>query len=150
MTVHTPPPRATPSGAPTPSHSRSTPQPTAPAVTTEVLTVPECWTLLRAGVIGRLAVATDDGPDIFPVNYTVLAEFMGGNIWLGWELYAIPAGGTPGLPKFESDGEGYDVEVEDARRCDSEARLGILEPIPGPSDQEGAFNTGRAGGKEGC
>ncbi|MBB2988324.1 pyridoxamine 5'-phosphate oxidase family protein [Terracoccus luteus] len=71
MTVHTPPPRSTPSGAPTPSHSRSTTQPTAPAVTTEVLTVPECWTLLRAGVIGRLAVATDDGPDIFPVNYTV-------------------------------------------------------------------------------
>ncbi|MEO6999610.1 MAG: pyridoxamine 5'-phosphate oxidase family protein [Terracoccus sp.] len=31
----------------------------------------KCWELLRQGVIGRLAVATDEGPDIFPINYVV-------------------------------------------------------------------------------
>ncbi len=30
-----------------------------------------CWKLLRQGVIGRLAVVADDGPDIFPINYVV-------------------------------------------------------------------------------
>ena len=39
--------------------------------TTDVLPEAECWNLLRQGVIGRLAVTTDDGPDIFPINYVV-------------------------------------------------------------------------------
>ena len=35
------------------------------------LTVPECWSLLREQVVGRLAVVHDGRPDIFPVNYVV-------------------------------------------------------------------------------
>ena len=31
----------------------------------------ESWELVRAGVVGRLAVVHDDAPDIFPVNYVV-------------------------------------------------------------------------------
>ncbi len=38
---------------------------------TDELPESECWNLLRQGVIGRLAVVTDDGPDIFPINYVV-------------------------------------------------------------------------------
>lgn len=34
-------------------------------------TLTESWTLLRQGVIGRLAVLVDGAPDIFPVNYAV-------------------------------------------------------------------------------
>ncbi len=30
-----------------------------------------CWELLRSGSLGRLAVAADDGVDVFPVNYLV-------------------------------------------------------------------------------
>lgn len=37
----------------------------------EELTVDECWALLHAGSVGRLAVAIDNRPDIFPVNYLV-------------------------------------------------------------------------------
>ena len=43
---------------------------TAPPSTDE-LPQGECWQLLRQEVMGRLAVATDDGPDIFPINYVV-------------------------------------------------------------------------------
>lgn len=30
-----------------------------------------CWELLRGASLGRLAVAADDGVDVFPVNYLV-------------------------------------------------------------------------------
>ena len=43
---------------------------TSPPATDE-LPEAKCWELLRQGVIGRLAVATDEGPDIFPINYVV-------------------------------------------------------------------------------
>lgn len=34
------------------------------------LSVEECWRLLRAREVGRLAISIADIPDIFPVNYT--------------------------------------------------------------------------------
>lgn len=34
------------------------------------LSVDECWQLLRAREVGRLAISIADIPDIFPVNYT--------------------------------------------------------------------------------
>ena len=34
----------------------------------------ECLTLLRAGVAGRIAVSTPDGPHIIPVNYSVVDD----------------------------------------------------------------------------
>jgi uncharacterized protein len=37
----------------------------------EVLLPPECWDLLRAAQVGRLAVAIMNQPDIFPVNHIV-------------------------------------------------------------------------------
>lgn len=36
-----------------------------------VLDVDECWALLRANEVGRLAVAIANRPDIFPINYVV-------------------------------------------------------------------------------
>jgi len=36
---------------------------------TTVLDGAACWRLLDREGIGRLAVSTDDGPDIFPLNY---------------------------------------------------------------------------------
>jgi uncharacterized protein len=35
------------------------------------LTEPECWELLRASEVGRIAVAIMNHPDIFPINYVV-------------------------------------------------------------------------------
>ncbi len=37
----------------------------------EHLSSDECWTLLRMTTVARLAVATDRGPDIFPINFVV-------------------------------------------------------------------------------
>ena len=37
----------------------------------EILSPDECWVLLRDSVVGRLAVAVDGSPDIFPVNPVV-------------------------------------------------------------------------------
>lgn len=36
---------------------------------TDVLAVHECWRFLRSASIGRLAVVSNAGPEIFPVNY---------------------------------------------------------------------------------
>ncbi len=33
------------------------------------LTGNQCWELLHAGSLGRLAIATSEGADIFPINY---------------------------------------------------------------------------------
>ena len=37
----------------------------------EPMSEQECWELLGKGVVGRLAVAIDGHPDVFPVNYVV-------------------------------------------------------------------------------
>ncbi|GAA1897770.1 pyridoxamine 5'-phosphate oxidase family protein [Lapillicoccus jejuensis] len=43
----------------------------APEDTTVELSERQCWELLRRSTIGRLAVGSADGPDIFPVTYLV-------------------------------------------------------------------------------
>ena len=44
---------------------------TASPTPVEELSLPECWDLLRREVVGRLAVAIANAPDIFPINYIV-------------------------------------------------------------------------------
>ena len=44
---------------------------TALPIPVEELSQPECWDLLRREVVGRLAVAIANAPDIFPINYIV-------------------------------------------------------------------------------
>lgn len=39
--------------------------------TTEELSIEECWALLRAHTVGRLAVDIAGRPDLFPINYVV-------------------------------------------------------------------------------
>ncbi len=38
---------------------------------TEILSESECWTLLEAAAVGRLAVDIAGQPDIFPINFVV-------------------------------------------------------------------------------
>lgn len=40
----------------------------------EELTYAKCRGLLAAGIFGRVAVCTDDGPRILPVNYSIVEE----------------------------------------------------------------------------
>lgn len=41
---------------------------------TEILDATECWELLDATTVGRLAIAIAGKPDIFPINYVVDGE----------------------------------------------------------------------------
>jgi len=62
----------------------------------------ECWVLLREAVVGRLAVAVDDVPDVFPVNHVVDHGTLVFRTAAGTKLSA--AAGRP--VAFEVD--GYD------------------------------------------
>jgi nitroimidazol reductase NimA-like FMN-containing flavoprotein (pyridoxamine 5'-phosphate oxidase superfamily) len=46
----------------------------------EVLSEQECWLLLEAAHIGRLAVSIGDRPEIFPVNYVVAGDDAAGRV----------------------------------------------------------------------
>lgn len=67
------------------------------------LSVPRCWELVGEAVVGRLAVATPDGPDIFPVNHVVDHGSVLIRTATGTKL--ISAAGQP--VAFEVD--GYDL-----------------------------------------
>jgi len=43
---------------------------------TTTLDPEECWRLLHAHTLGRLATATDDGPRIWPINYRVREQSL--------------------------------------------------------------------------
>jgi nitroimidazol reductase NimA-like FMN-containing flavoprotein (pyridoxamine 5'-phosphate oxidase superfamily) len=54
---------------------------------TTSLDAAECWRLLHANTVGRLATTTDDGPRIWPINYRVRGESLvfrsapGSKVW---------------------------------------------------------------------
>lgn len=79
----------------------------APTVTRDAhavseLTTAECWRLLRAQNLGRLAVDRDDGsPDVIPVNYVVFGEGIVFRSAPGGKLRSIA---TQPLVAFEVDG----------------------------------------------
>jgi uncharacterized protein len=37
----------------------------------QILSLDQCWALLRGSEVGRLAVSIADRPDVFPINYVV-------------------------------------------------------------------------------
>lgn len=60
-----------------------------------------CWSLLRTGGVGRLAISGDSGIEIFPINYLV----SGGGVFFRsapGEKLELLAGGAP--VAFEVDG----------------------------------------------
>lgn len=69
----------------------------------------DCWELLAAGIVGRLALIVDDHPEIFPVNYvlerrSIVFRSAGGTKLWGAEAVRPAA--------FEID--GYDPRQEQA------------------------------------
>lgn len=67
----------------------------------EVLSDSDCWTCLRQVSVGRLAVALEDGPDIFPVNYTPDHGIIVFRTGSGTKLAAVEADARVAL---EADG----------------------------------------------
>jgi uncharacterized protein len=69
------------------------------------LTHDQCERLLRAGVTGRVALSTPDGPHIIPVNYSVVGEA----IVLRTSPYSLLGSyGRGALLAFEVDGVDHD------------------------------------------
>ena len=69
----------------------------------------ECWSLLRAGEVGRLAISIANYPDIFPINYVVDGNTIVFRTGAGTKLAASVLG--QGVA-FEID--GYDPMAGDA------------------------------------
>jgi nitroimidazol reductase NimA-like FMN-containing flavoprotein (pyridoxamine 5'-phosphate oxidase superfamily) len=74
-----------------------------------VLSEDECWALLRAKDIGRIAVVVGSTPDIFPVNYAVHE----GEIVIHTEAGTKLAGATM-MPAVAFEVDGVDAEHEKA------------------------------------
>jgi uncharacterized protein len=71
----------------------------------EILSPDDCWALLRASVVGRLAVTVGGSPDIFPVNPVVDHGTIVFRTGAGTKL----AGAKGHDVAFEVD--GYDAET---------------------------------------
>lgn len=72
----------------------------------------ECWRLLRAGVVGRLAVGLGRGVDIFPVNYLVHRGDLLVRTVAGTKLAGAVLGGPVAFEVDEVDpvaGQGWSV-----------------------------------------
>jgi len=76
---------------------------------TTVVDESECWTRLRSSEVGRLAVVTPDGPDIFPVNYVVDHGTVVFRTAPGSKLTALRQGEPVA---FEAD--GFDGDANEA------------------------------------
>lgn len=92
---------------------------------TEKLEPAECWRLLAASSIARLAVVDDDGADIFPINYLVKSESIFFRSAPGKKIVSLTA--HPGVA-VEIDGtEGgkrFSVVVRgEARRLNDDAQI---------------------------
>ena len=73
------------------------------------LTFDQCWELLAAANVGRLALVVDDHPEIFPVNYVLYDRNIVFRTDAGRKLWGAMAS-RPGA--FEID--GYDAQATEA------------------------------------
>jgi len=98
----------------------------------EALEPPECMRLLASVRLGRLAWASDAGPQVLPVNHSVLD----GNIVLRTDLYSTVAEGTrSGTVAFEAD------ELDDRLRSGwSVLVLGQAEHVEDPKEMADLFH----------
>jgi len=76
-------------------------QSSVPQGTMETLTEEQCWKLLAAKTVGRLAVSIANEPDIFPVNYEIDQESVVIRTAAGLKLAAATLGSAVA---FEVDG----------------------------------------------
>ncbi|MCU1549164.1 MAG: flavin-nucleotide-binding protein [Arthrobacter sp.] len=73
------------------------------------LSYDDCWDLLAAGIVGRLALIVDEHPEIFPVNYVLQRRSIVFRSAGGTKLWGAKAT-KPAA--FEID--GYDPRQEEA------------------------------------
>lgn len=93
------------------------------------LDVGTCETLLRAGIVGRLAISTDRGPLVLPVNYSVVGDTVVIRTATDGPLADIPSGTTVA---FEVDQLDHDRH----RGWSVHLRGGCRPVPPGPELDE--------------
>ncbi len=75
---------------------------------TRELAFDECVRLLHAGVVGRIAVSTPQGPQIIPINYSVVDD----SVVVATSPYsALGSYGEGSLVAFEVDRFDYDTHT---------------------------------------
>ncbi|MCP8998506.1 pyridoxamine 5'-phosphate oxidase family protein [Pseudarthrobacter sp. RMG13] len=111
---------------------------------TEVLNVHDCWKYLRSASVGRVAVSTASGPEIFPVNYVPDYGTVVFRTGPGTKLDAVLGGATIVL---EADGlnaygtiawsvivKGTAEVVDSAQDVQEAADAGLSPWEPGSKD----------------
>ncbi len=100
----------------------------------EILGDEECWELLSAEVVGRLAVAPGGRPDIFPLNYVVRDGKVLFRTAEGSKLASLAVNQAVA---FEVDGLETDqnlawsvVVLGTARVVESDDEAALLEEVP--------------------
>lgn len=97
-----------------------------------ILTAAQCWRLLEHTEVGRVAIVTDDGPEIFPVNFVAHAGAIVFCTARGTKLAAIHASRAAA---FEADGldhdrhRGWSVSVKGTARVvrETDQRMALRE-----------------------
>jgi nitroimidazol reductase NimA-like FMN-containing flavoprotein (pyridoxamine 5'-phosphate oxidase superfamily) len=105
-------------------------------MTTQELNQDECAELLSSGGVGRVAVCTDSGPRIYPVNFTVDGTAIVFRTAIYSELGSALVKG-PALA-FETD----HVDHEHQRGWSVVAQ-GVAEPIDDPDEIQAIHSTAR-------
>jgi hypothetical protein len=84
----------------------------------------ECAELLRAGVVGRVAVTTPDGPHVVPVNYVVEEEA----VVVATSAYSVLGSyGRGSMLAFEID--AFDPERKEGWSVVARGRGEALDPV---------------------
>ncbi|MFB2585351.1 pyridoxamine 5'-phosphate oxidase family protein [Herbiconiux liukaitaii] len=109
----------------TPNPYLDTTEPPPSLGETETLETEECWRLLAATRVGRLAVCDDLGADIFPLNYLVESGSLFFRSAPGTKIVSLTK--RPGVA-FEIDGtdsgKRFSVVVRgDAHRLNDDAQI---------------------------
>jgi nitroimidazol reductase NimA-like FMN-containing flavoprotein (pyridoxamine 5'-phosphate oxidase superfamily) len=107
----------------------------------ENLTEAECWALLTTTTVGRIAVALDDGVDIFPLNFVAKDRYIYFRSAPGSKLVELTA--NP-VVAFEADGRRrlrrWSVVVRgEAKRLDDDDEIeksGVRELRTTPADDK--------------
>lgn len=74
----------------------------------EILPASECWALLGGSSVGRIAVVSQEGPEIYPINIAVDGESIVFRTDPGSKLAAIAA-----EPRVAIEADGFDMAARD-------------------------------------
>ncbi|PFG41946.1 nitroimidazol reductase NimA-like FMN-containing flavoprotein (pyridoxamine 5'-phosphate oxidase superfamily) [Isoptericola jiangsuensis] len=100
--------------------------------TTTTLTEDECWEVLDAGSVGRLATAVGGDPEIFPVSFGTAAR----------TLYFLTKPGTKLVEMVVNNRVAFETDAWDDATATSVVVKGVAEIIESDADVADAESSG--------